>query len=195
MLGSNSDYLPIPTTTVWKQYIHLQMLAKLGLIKSSQTLITGTTENVDMVENRRQRLEQFIDSHDALSNDVPQSAFVLGGLVGRMSSYQSNHLELSKTVASQYPVDSLTASRFEVVVQEVIDKTREYSEMQDGMLLFSRYTDRIVETALQKSPEKWGVTTSEIRYYYSLGLAYGYSDTPIQDDSDDEDIETNTVAD
>lgn len=188
MLGEPNIESAIPSKLLIKQYIHHQILSNTDSISTelpAQSLLSYS-ENIDnvMFENRTKRLEAYLESHAALDDPERRSLFLLGGLVGRLSQYQRHKLNLSKTLAEQYPVNAVSRNRVRELTQAVLNKNVQYSEMKN-VVINARYTDKLRESVLEKDLDEWKLSTNDARFYYSLGLSYGYSDYAIREDSSD----------
>ena len=62
----------------------------------------------------------------------------------------------------------------------------------------SRYTDRLADTMLATDPNSWRLTEVELQWLYSLGIAYGLSDSSLpldeKEEAEEETIDTNPTA-
>lgn len=206
------DDLPCPDSLVTRQYVQYQALARAEVLEdygeqfnntpsplTKSVQIDKMTDNSNPLkqdtsgesfENREQRLNQFIETHPALAeNSERRGAFLLGALVGKLAAYQSNpEKDLSRTVMSQHPIDSLTLQRFSTILSQVLDKNAIYSEEDDNVnsIMNSRYIDRLNDIVHQKPPVEWEISTPDLRMHYALGLSYGRNDSSIREDSDDD---------
>lgn len=95
--GNDDPYISFPKRGVVEQYVQLRALARVDAIDTTNTISVQTTTMTDESEqiprefdSRTDRLDTFIDEHEALSGEPEQAVFVLGGLVGRISAYQSH---------------------------------------------------------------------------------------------------------
>jgi CRISPR-associated protein Cas8b/Csh1 subtype I-B len=85
-------------------------------------------------------------------------------------------------VIDQYPIKSMTKTRVKRITQEVIDKDVVYSRESAkkgsniNSTMYSEITDGIVETMARRDPEKWEISTDDLRFYYALGVTYGMND-------------------
>ena len=134
--------------------------------------------NYDMTD-RDTRLDSFIESHPALCDDPErQSAFLLGGLVGRLSAFQRRN-GTSNTLMRRHPVASLTERSFADVAADVMELNNVYSETEsDGPgIMNRRYTERLMDVGQMATPAEWSIDRSDLRYHYALGLTYGTADT------------------
>ncbi|WP_129113878.1 TM1802 family CRISPR-associated protein [Halegenticoccus tardaugens] len=137
--------------------------------------------------DRDSRLDSFIKSHAALRDDEErQSAFLLGGLVGRLSAFQRNN-GTSNTLMRRHPVASLTERSFADVAADVMELNNVYSETEsDGKgIMNQRYTERLMDVGQKTAPADWDIDRSDLRYHYALGLTYGAADTFVDGDSDE----------
>jgi CRISPR-associated protein Cas8b/Csh1 subtype I-B len=133
-------------------------------------------------EDRESRLEDFIESHEVLSNSKPsQAVFLLGGLVGRVSAYQRQpEKNVSSTLVRRYPIDYLTKQSIKEVTNEVIQMNNTYIEADDLPSTYNaRYANRLPDLMLESDPGSWSLTQNELQWLYALGITYGLNDTQI----------------
>lgn len=145
--------------------------------------MSDTTEFSD----RDDRLEQFINSHSALAEDKERrAAFLLGALVGRVAAYQSQN-GISRTVIRQHPIDAITRRRISTTLSKVLEKNANYSDDDEnaGMLMNDRYITRLNDILNRRTPEKWSLSTDDLRMHYGLGLTYGKNDTTLNNGDED----------
>jgi CRISPR-associated protein Cas8b/Csh1 subtype I-B len=178
-LGGRRD--TFPTGVVVEQNIFLLTLLNWGKvrgesIKNSEYINTGRMES---------NLETYIQNHPLLANnDERTAAFVLGGLVGRIGAYQNKN-GLSRTIFSSQTVDSVTRNKIPRIVGEVIDKVMTYSESDNMGLQYKEYTQLLSDYMARI--ENWECTNDDLRFAYSLGIAYGYHD--VTEESDEKETE------
>jgi len=142
-------------------------------------------------KSRDDRLKDFIQSHPMLKDSEARSVFLLGGLVGRLSAYQYNE-GISQKVTEQYPPSAVSRRSLPDVTQDVLDRTYTYGDKDDISSFNRRYTDRLADSMLAKPPSDWNLSESEVKWIYSLGIAYGKQDSSKAidyNDSDDSDSE------
>jgi hypothetical protein len=48
--------------------------------------------------------------------------------------------------------------------------------------MYREITDGIVETMAKRDPEKWEISTDDLRFYYALGVTYGMNDRSTNDE-------------
>jgi hypothetical protein len=185
LLGDSDADREFPFYLVAEQHIQFSALQAVGAIDATDGLpaITPTSSMPDENASRDDLLEQFIENHPVLEDEERRTAFLLGALVGRLSAYQMR--EGVSTMISRYPVENITKRNIPRIVNQVLGKNAEYSEKEDGVgLMNMRYQRRLADLLTRSTPDKWGLSTDEIRMNYALGIAYGYAD--ISDDEDDE---------
>jgi hypothetical protein len=189
--GNDSDYMPFPTRSIAEQYAQLRALTAVDALTSTTITPFRTTTMPDNFDSRTDRLEEFIESHDALDGDPEQAVFLLGALVGRVSAYQ-RYEGVSSTLIRRYPIDYLTKQTVMEVSKEVLQMNNDYAEVDNNRSYWtnSRYTDRLADTMLTASPRTWRLTEVELQWLYGLGIAYGLRDSGIEE----EDAETAAVA-
>ncbi|UVE52259.1 hypothetical protein KU306_18190 (plasmid) [Haloferax larsenii] len=187
--AEESEYIAFPTREVVEQYVQLRALTRADAIDTTDTLQFSTTEMPDEFKDRDDRLEQFLKNHDALSGDPEKAVFLLGGLIGRISAYQSRE-GISSTLIRRYPVDYLTKQTAVEVTKEVLQMNNSYGEADERRSYWtnSRYTDKLPDLMLSAKPNTWSLSEAELQWLYSLGIAYGLNDTSLseEDESADE---------
>jgi len=205
----------VPELLIASQFAQLCALENADLViaegDTESTLINGPdydtmqpdtarTDGGTAALGRTEKLESFLDQTDGLDDPERRGAFLIGALVGQVGTYQQAYHDRSTTVIDQYPIKSMTKTRVKRITQEVIDKDVVYSRESAkkgsniNSTMYSEITDGIVETMAEKDPEKWEISTDDLRFYYALGVTYGMNDraTNEQDENDADDTsETN----
>lgn len=187
----DSDGDGVPVFDILAQYVQLRALHDAGVLEPSSAAtiasVPSITHNGDY-ESRDERLEAFIDSHEVLDEESRQAVFLLGGLVGRITSFQRRE-DVSSTLVRRYPIDYITKQSIKEVTNEVLQMNNTYTESEDRFSsgYNARYTNRLPDLMLQSDPTTWQFNQSELQWLYALGIAYGLSDT-----SEDIDIDTDT---
>ena len=135
---------------------------------------------------RETKLEQFLKQTPALAEDQPErrGSFLLGVLVGQVTGYQQVSEGRSTTLIDQYPIKAVTESKLKRLVSDVLDKNIVYSrENNMAGTMYSEVVDRLVRTLPQIDIEgDWELDTTDLRFYYSLGVAYGMNNWASSDD-------------
>ncbi len=205
-LFDEGDSSQVPARQVAEQYAQLRALQDIGALSAGRggthtspdaqttnhandtTFATVTESNLQPeYHDRAERLEDFIDSHEVLSNKPRQAVFLLGGLVGRISAYQRNE-EVSSTLVRRYPIDYLTKQSIKEVTNEVIQMNNTYIEADDKLssAYNARYTNRLPDLMLSSDPSGWSLTQSELQWVYALGITYGMKDTHIETENSED---------
>lgn len=189
-----NDGNELPESIFTRQYVQMQAFARAGVLgdvssDDPRTIPVSTETMSDTTEfsDRDDRLEQFIDSHPALDKDEERrAAFLLGALVGRVAAYQSSN-GISRTVIRQHPIDAMTRRRVSTTLAKILEKNAHYSDDDEsaGMLMNDRYITRLNDIMNRRPPEKWSLSTDDLRMHYGLGLTYGKNDTTLDDADED----------
>jgi hypothetical protein len=182
------DEYPFPGAIVAEQHAQLCALANSGLLATSGD--TDYTVDTDMRHDiatdgsglsRTERLDEFIDRHDALDDDERLGVFALGALVGRISRYQRAK-NRSMTAVTRHPIDKLSKHNVTQVATEVVDANVVYSD-EEGYsgTMFAELMDEVVDGLLARPPDEWTLSTDDLRYHYAMGIAYGLNDRSTSD--------------
>ncbi|MFC5135602.1 MULTISPECIES: TM1802 family CRISPR-associated protein [Haloferacaceae] len=184
--GNDNGYISFPKRSVVEQYAQIHALQASEVLDTDETIQFIHTHMPDEFEDRSARLDEFISSHDALSGDPEQAVFTLGGLIGRISAYQS-YENVSSTLIRRYPVDYLTKQTIKEVTKEVLQMNNSYAEAEESRSYRTnaRYTDRLADTMLAADPQSWRLNESELQWLYSLGIAYGLSDSSLYEEEEE----------
>lgn len=194
LLGDPEQDRDFPRYTVLRQYTQWQALHATDAFGTEDFSPVPTIDlndppsmSKDTTTNET-KLEAFISNHDLLAADPERRiAFVLGGLVGRLTAYQDRD-ETSSTMVRRYPVDSLTKRNFARITGEVLSVNHDYADADDNApgLMYQRYQRRL-QGLNNTDPTDWGISVDDLRLHYALGIAYGYEDTSISNDEDSND--------
>jgi len=188
--GNDNDYVSFPKRSVVEQYVQLRALTGVDALDTTNTIPFSTSSMSSEYDSRSDRLDDFIESHDALSGDPEKAVFTLGGLVGRVSAYQSRE-GVSSTLIRRYPVDYLTKQTVQEVTKEVLQMNNSYAEADQNWSYQTnnRYYERLADTMLSANPSSWRLTEPELQWLYSLGIAYGLNDSSTYEEADNSDTE------
>ncbi len=197
-LFEESEGSMMPSRQVAEQYAQLRTLDRIDALEGSSseqlartgtqtsaahsTFATVTESEQTAYETREQRLDDFIDTHEVISNSDPkQAVFLLGALVGRVSAYQRRQ-NVSSTLVRRYPIDYLTKQSIKEVTNEVIQMNNTYVESEDRLpsTYNARYTNRLPNLMLDSDPSGWSFPQNELQWLYALGITYGINDTQIE---------------
>lgn len=208
-----------PSFHVASQFAQLCALAKTDLLDSDDPRYEPLTEppnydttdpmtnatpvradgGVTAAQARETKLAQFLEQTPALSSNQPErrGSFLLGALVGQVSSYQQASEGRSTTMVDQYPIKAMTESKLKRLAADVLDKdivySREnsmastmYQEVVDRLVRTLPKIERVGETPIGDDPE-WDLDTTDLRFYYALGVAYGMNNWTNTEETDTED--------
>ncbi|MBP1986605.1 type I-B CRISPR-associated protein Cas8b/Csh1 [Halolamina salifodinae] len=201
-----------PSFRVAAQYAQLCALAGAGLLTGRDEYasvaeppqLTHDHSTEDMQQNtqaradggnvaaaRETKLEQFLDQTPALAEDQPErrGSFLLGVLVGQVTGYQQVSEGRSTTLIDQYPIKAVTESKLKRLASDVLDKNVVYSrENNMAGTMYSEVVDRLVTTLPRIDIDgDWELDTTDLRFYYSLGVAYGMNNWGSSDDEQADD--------
>jgi len=203
LLGDSSIDQNIPDRAIIEQYVQLRALHDADLLdeptngarenghrQSHPTIATVNPTSDDTThESRDERLADFIERHDLLSESPKrQAVFLLGGLVGRISAYQrAPDQDISSTLVRRYPIDYVTKQTLTQVTKEVLQMNNTYIEADDQLpsTYNARYASRLPELMLDEEPTAWSITQNELQWLYALGIAYGTNDSSIDTDEEE----------
>jgi len=193
-----------PSHTMNSQYAQLQALARADLLRAETARGEPLTEpfqspndptmsqsaNTSSAKQRDEKLEAFLERSPALADDSERrSSFLLGALVGHVSSYQQRS-SVSLTVVDQHPVGGLTKTNVKRRTQEVLGKNIVYSREKGlGSTMYAEVVDRLRESILETDPSEWKLPLEDLRFYYALGVSYGMNDYPTQQEDSSVEVE------
>jgi CRISPR-associated protein Cas8b/Csh1 subtype I-B len=195
-----------PSLTVASQFAQLTALANANLLETndpryepltqkttynSPATMTNTesirTDGGNTALKRTEKLESFINDTPAIEEDAQRrSAFLLGVLIGQVSGYQESKENRATTLIDQYPIKGLTIKKFKRTLHEAVDKDIVYS--RDNRMSGTMYAEVVDElrkaiSASKTDPDEWQMDTTDLRFYYSLGVTYGLNDYEPDDES------------
>lgn len=201
-----------PSFRVAAQYAQLCALAEAGLLTGRDAYepvaeplqLTDDHPTDDMQQDtparadggnvaaaRETKLEQFLEQTPALAEDQPErrGSFLLGALVGQVTGYQQVSEGRSTTLIDQYPIKAVTESKLKRLASDVLDKNIVYSrENNMAGTMYREVVDRLVTTLPQIDIDgDWELDTTDLRFYYSLGVAYGMNNWASSDDEEVDD--------
>jgi CRISPR-associated protein Cas8b/Csh1 subtype I-B len=193
-----------PSYTVNSQYAQLQALAGADLLRAETARGEPLTEpfqspndptmsqsaNTSSAKQRDEKLEAFLERSPALADDPERrSSFLLGALVGHVSSYQQGS-NVSLTVVDQHPVGGLTKTNVKRRTQEMLGKNIVYSREEGyGSTMYAEVVDRLRESILETDPSEWKLPLEDLRFYYALGVSYGMNDYRTQQEDSSVEVE------
>jgi hypothetical protein len=68
------------------------------------------------------------------------------------------------------------------VATDVVDANVVYSD-EEGYngTMYAELMDEVVDGLLNRSPDDWSLDTTDLRYHYAMGIAYGLNDRSTSD--------------
>jgi hypothetical protein len=170
-----------PTTLVASQYAQLAALDRADLLDADATTdvitpsMTQQTDAGSGGRSRTERLDDFIDRHDALDGER-LGVFALGALVGRISRYQRAK-NRSMTAVKRHPIDKLTRHNVTDVATDVVGSNVVYSG-EEGYTgtMYAELMAEVVEELVDLDPADVSLSTDDLRFAYAMGIAYGLND-------------------
>lgn len=187
----DADEYAFPDAIVAEQYVQLRVLAERGLLDHTTTDLTYmTTPDTDTAESepaaldRGEKFDQFLEEHDRLDHPGRRGVFALGALVGRVTRYQRGE-DKSATAVKNHPVSGLTLNNLDRTAAEVVESNLVYSDEQNlQTTMFGELMRAVSDNLEAADPMDWDLSTNDVRFHYSMGIAYGLSDdsTSGQDD-------------
>lgn len=193
--NDDSDYWRwAPIWTILNQYAQVATLEHAEFLKLETILSDGFAdfsgmELNDDYDSRDERLQAFLDSHAILNTEAAQAVFLTGGLIARVTATQ-HQKQISSKMVEQHPVSSVTKQSLLRVAHQSIEKNETYEQMDDQGQLNRRYTDRLPDVMLKTNPTDWDLTETEVKWLYSLGIAYGKQDHSLDDNTNESAIGT-----
>lgn len=199
-----------PSLTVASQFAQLTALAKANLLETNDSRYEPLTRQptydppptmTNRVETdggiaaleREAKLESFIEETPAIREDPRRkAAFLLGALIGHVSGYQESQENRATTLIDQYPIKGLTVQKFKRTLYEALDKDMVYA--RDNRMSGTMYAEvvdnlRDAVAASEADPDEWELDTTDLRFYYSLGVTYGLNDYEPADESTEDDTD------
>ena len=195
--NQDSDRL-FPTFLVASQYTQLQALwntdHNLLTTKDSSLRSVRTAHNAtgDCTQSQpfcdysgfrgAKKLNHFIDACPFLATVLPNRAsFILGVLVGAVTSYQRFIKKMSTTAVDQYPIQSVTRPHIDHTAKKMLKKAVdekskiEAAEGNSGIKYGPLITD-LQKEVVESDRTSWNTETTALRFWYAVGITYGLND-------------------
>jgi CRISPR-associated protein Cas8b/Csh1 subtype I-B len=189
----DDDYDSFGNFRVASQFVQLRALAAADLLAADderyESITRGANYGTTQMQDsqpmradgganaavaRAEKLESFIESTPSLEDHERRSAFLIGALVGQVSNYQVGSEGRSTTLVDQYPIKGFTVSKVKRIAEEAIDKNIVYSR-ERGLrgTMYAEIVDALRDALAQSDPDTWEIDTTDLRFYYALGVTYG----------------------
>jgi hypothetical protein len=201
-LQQTSGERPVPIFDILDVYAQLRALndpaVRLLVDRSGEselsTQFTMSESEITEPESRDERLEQFIDQHDGFDGGAIEGAFLLGGLVGRLTMYQE-YKDVSNLMADRIPISSINGQTLKRATRDALKLNTTYATNDEGTSpsLNAHYTRRLADVVLEQPLDEYTASTVDLQLAYGVGLGYGMADSnaPFMDD----DAEASDMAD
>ena len=139
------------------------------------------TEDVpSLAEVREYRLREFLAERPELDGDDEESeqrrgAFLIGALLGQLSTHQRKDRKMNRTFANRYQAEDITLGQLQQVMTELLSKDSiyeaEHKYSQDGSC-FPETSGRLSDLA-GTPPTEWSLSLPDVRFHFALGVTYG----------------------
>jgi hypothetical protein len=133
-----------------------------------------------LAEIREYRLREFLAERTELDGDNDESeerrgAFLIGVLLGELSTHQRQDRGMNRTFANRYQAEDVTLGQLEKIMTELLSKDSvyeaEHEYSQDGSC-FPETSGRLSELA-GTPPTEWSLSLPDVRFHFALGVTYG----------------------
>lgn len=140
-----------------------------------------TTEGVpSLAEVREYRLREFLAERTELSGDAEEheqrrGAFLIGVLLGQLSTHQRQDRGMNRTFANRYQAEDITLGQLQKVMTELLSKDSIYEAEHDysnNGSCFPETSGRLSDLA-GTPPTKWSLSLPDVRFHFALGVTYG----------------------
>ena len=139
------------------------------------------TEGVpSLTEIREYQLREFLAERTELNGDDEESeqrrgAFLIGVLLGQLSTHQRKDREMNRTFANRYQAEDITLGQLQKVMTELLSKDSiyeaEHKYSHDGSC-FPETSGRLSDLA-GTPPTEWSLSLPDARFHFALGVTYG----------------------
>jgi hypothetical protein len=139
------------------------------------------TEGVpSLTEIREYQLREFLAERTELNRDDEESeqrrgAFLVGVLLGQLSTHQRKDRGMNRTFANRYQAEDITRGQLQKVMTELLSKDSiyeaEHKYSHDGSC-FPETSGRLSDLA-GTPPTEWSLSLPDVRFHFALGVTYG----------------------
>lgn len=143
-------------------------------------LITETEGVPSLTEIREYQLREFLAERTELNGDDEESeqrrgAFLIGVLLGQLSTHQRKDRGMNRTFANRYQAEDITRGQLQKVMTELLSKDSiyeaEHKYSHDGSC-FPETSARLSDLA-GTPPTEWSLSLPDVRFHFALGVTYG----------------------
>ena len=133
-----------------------------------------------LAEIREYRLHEFLAERPELNRDDDESAerrgaFLIGVLLGELSTHQRRDRGMNRTFANRYQAEDVTFGQLAKIMTELLSKDSVYEAeqrySQEGSC-FPETSGRLSELA-GNPPTGWSLSLPDVRFHFALGVTYG----------------------
>ena len=139
------------------------------------------TEGIpSLAEIREYRLREFLAERTELSGDDEEheqrrGAFLIGVLLGQLSTHQRQDRGMNRTFANRYQAEDITLGQLQKVMTELLSKDSIYEaehKYSHNGSCFPETSGRLSDLA-GTPPTEWSLSLPDVRFHFALGVTYG----------------------
>lgn len=140
-----------------------------------------TTEGIpSLAEIREYQLREFLAERTELSGDDEEheqrrGAFLIGVLLGQLSTHQRQDRGMNRTFANRYQAEDITLGQLQKVMTELLSKDSIYESehnYSNNGSCFPETSGRLSDLA-GTPPTEWSLSLPDVRFHFALGVTYG----------------------
>jgi len=140
-----------------------------------------TTEGIpSLAEIREYRLREFLAGRTELSGDDEEheqrrGAFLIGVLLGQLSTHQRRDRGMNRTFANRYQAEDITLGQLQKIMTELLSKDSIYEaehKYSHNSSCFPETSGRLSDLA-GTPPTEWSLSLPDVRFHFALGVTYG----------------------
>lgn len=133
-----------------------------------------------LAEIREYQLREFLAERTELSGDDEEheqrrGAFLIGVLLGQLSTHQRQDRGMNRTFANRYQAEDVTLGQLQKVMTELLSKDSiyeaEHTYSNNGSC-FPETSGRLSDLA-GIPPTEWSLSLPDVRFHFALGVTYG----------------------
>lgn len=165
--------------------------SNIGVGSDTDTTTTMTsnenTTDISRAEAEQQAYRTMINEQPVLAESPARRAiFTLGSLVTTVSGHQRGR-DVQPLNAKMSP-SSISKHSFKENVGKVFELINRYAATDNKQWRYTAQTSQLTEDVTEHPPEEWTLSTSEVQYFFSLGMAFGAEQhTPTESDAPEQD--------
>ena len=133
-----------------------------------------------IAEIREYRLDQFLSERTKLLGDESENrerrgGFLIGVLLGELSTHQRKDRGMNRTFANRYQAEDVTLGQLTEIMTELLSKDSVYEaehRYSRSGSCFPETSGRLSELA-GTPPTEWSLSLPDVRFHFALGVTYG----------------------